>query len=193
MEDLIKLSHSTIDLGLVQDVVMDKIETMNLVAISIDRADACDEIRTNNNNYIKGIKEVIDEEKELYLKPFNEMVQPILDSIKPLEIATKDFANKILETKKEAFKLKVKEEWMNIGMALDGLLPPFEKVFDEKWYGKPSKVWKMALAERIQKENRRNDTNSFTINLDCDYNTLAEVESFLISKGIFYNVKVRED
>ena len=192
MEDLIKIGNDVIELDNLKNVVAARITRLEVVAIDGEHPEKCDAIRTDNNNFIKGYKARIESAIEEYTRPLRESLQPILDALNPLEIANKEFADKILESKKIAFKNEVKAMWQEFALAGDGDVPPFEKVYNEKWYGKSKITWMKLLAEAIQKENRKLNAQHFTIRLECDYNTLAEVESYLIDKQLNYKVEMED-
>lgn len=192
MEDLIIIGNESFDIGVLQDTIMAKVDTLNNIAIDPSRITALETIRTENNDFIKSYESRVKEVFDLVTAPVMEKLQPVLDSLKPLKEANKDFADKILDSKKESFKETVKAEWMNIGLAGDGDLPPFEKVYDDKWYGKARKVWMPLLSAKIKKVSQMNERHDFIVRVRCTYSELSEIEGLLIDKGNYYEIKVED-
>ena len=192
MEDLIVIGNESFDLGVLQDTIMLKVEQLDNIVIDPNRITVIEEVRTSNNDLIKSYENRVKEALDFVTASYRERLQPILDSLEPLKKANKEFADKILETKKMVFKETVRQEWINLGLVGDGELPPFEDCYDERWYGKARKVWLPLLAARINKLNQQNDTHLFCIKVRCDYKDLGEFENLLISKGNYYEIKVED-
>lgn len=129
-------------------------EKVEALAVTQGNVRSVEDIRTDNNAFIKGVKENIEEAKEKYLEPFTALEKQALEAIKPLEIANKEFSNKILEAKK-AKKLSEMEEYYRslIAPKDDGSFPYGEMPsFDEVAQGIPTSLAKDRLKEAIKEK-----------------------------------------
>ena len=168
--------------------INEKAERTLSLAVSKENATSLEKVRTENNKYIKSVKEKIEEARQEFLKPFNALEQQALEALKPLEEANKTLTQNILEAKKTAFREKVKEYWEQI-MTLDpdGLYTPFEEVYDPAWYGDSGKDWQSKLIAAIKKHNSKDLIQGcyFIIERAPKWK-LDEIEAFIISELVTY-------
>lgn len=94
------------------------------LAVTKDNCASLAEIRTDNNSFIKSVKEDIELAKEKYLEPFAKVEAEALECLKPLEVSNKEFATAINEAQK-AKKLEAMERYYRslIAPKDDGTMP----------------------------------------------------------------------
>jgi len=146
--ELVLPNNYSIDI--LNDEVANRIEKLNLVVVDPDNPKKCDDLRTETNNFIKEIKSNCDELVKKVSQPALDYIKPYLDSIDKLALANKDLSDRILNAKKENFKNKVRDKFIYLAeTSEDGVLIPFEEIYDEKWYGKTEREWFAALCSKV--------------------------------------------
>ena len=161
------------------------------IAITPDNITALESVRADTNKKLKEAKEAIAQAKEDYLKPFAEIEQSALARLKPLEDAARKFASDLLETKKAAFRDKVQAEWRILSMmSEDGVIAPFEEIYNPAWYGMPEKEWKPLLASSIKRHASKDERITLYLKLRCTNAEAGEVEGMLIQNHIVYEKEI---
>ena len=173
-----------VDLSELKEKTEHYIELMTFGAVSVEKPTLWDSVRTEIKKYIDTNKNLLNDARELYLKPFNEQAEPIIELIESLETAHKDFASRILDAKKIAFKKKVEEEFIVIVEANDGEWVDFEKVFDPKWYGKSTIEWTKLLVKKYRQiiDGKKDYEYHFALTSE----QLRDLETYLIKNEIDY-------
>ena len=191
MNELTRLDTINID-SLKEDCEL-LIKRMENVAICIDMPTVNDSLSHNIKEFVKEYLKIIDDARNVFLQPFEEMVKPIMDLIKPVSLGQKEFAAKILETKKLAFKEKVREEYDYIISASDdGIVIPFDELYDPTWYACANKKeWRDKLLKKYRKmvDDRYGIKKEYEIKVHITYNQLRELETLLFTNGYEYLIK----
>lgn len=127
-------------------------ERVNSLAITKDNVKALEDIRTDNNAFIKGVKENIKEAKEKYLEPFTKLENEALEAIKPLEDGNKAFSAKLLETKKQKLLEEMEEYYRSLIAPNEDGTMPYEEMprFDILIQGIPQTLAKAKMKEAIK-------------------------------------------
>ena len=161
------------------------------ICVSTKNITALEEIRAETNKKLKEAKDAISAAEKEYLKPFDEMRKAALAKLEPLEKATKKFSADILEAKKTAFREKVEEEWKILStMNEEGLVAPFEEVYDPSWYGMAEKDWKPLLIKAIKRHLTKDDEATVYLKLYCSKQEASQVENYLIENKITYEKEI---
>lgn len=167
--------------------ILERADTLNNLAVTKGNVLSLEELRTENSKLIKRYKDEIAKLKEEFLKPFTEQEALILAEIEPLEKALSDFSKRLLATKKDRFMDKVREQWERTSLSdPDGVVIPFEEVYDPTWYGKSESVWLSLLNASIQEKKDEQSPVETTITIKCGRSKLRGVFEYLISRGITF-------
>lgn len=157
------------------------------ICVSTKNLTALEEIRADTNKKIKEAKDAISSAEKEYLKPFDEMKKIALSKLEPLEKAAKKFSADILEAKKTAFREKVEEEWKILStMNEEGLVAPFEEVYDPSWYQLAEKEWKPLLIKAIKNYAHKDESAVLYLKLFCTKEDAFKVEKYLTENRIAY-------
>lgn len=167
-------------------VVQEKAALLRAQVITPENATKMEDLRKESNAYIKSIKNKIEEAKEEFLKPFTEKERQALEILAPLEEATKEFADAILNAKKTAFRNKVRERWEQL-CSVDGEIIDFDSLYDPSWYGKPEKVWLETLIARLKKAKTKDAPfkGVFFIEVGTQQNA-RDIEDYCIKNKVVY-------
>lgn len=175
----------------VKNVVERKVSVISddTQAIAPSNVARYEDLRTENNKYIKEIQGEVDSAKKDYLEPFNAIASQVTEALKPLVEANKSFADKILEAKKAKFKQDVREEFGLIARPdSNGELPDFETIFDPGWYGNKVADWKDKLKTKIRKSEVADESVKAYIRVECTKSQLDDLERYIISQLIHYDI-----
>ena len=185
MENLITLNGSVLELNTLKETVELKVETLSKVVVNPETPTTCDELRTDTNKFIKHYVDLIDSSVKEYRKQFD----PLVEILEPLKAANKELADRILEAKKNAFRKKVYDEYIFMATCSpDGNVPNFEDVYNEKWYNKTDKEWKMELA-KIFGEYATNEQKTTTyLKVNCGIVDLQKLVQFLKLNNYDYEI-----
>ena len=141
---------------ILKDDVANRIERLNLVVVDPDDPKKCEDLRTETNNFIKEIKSNCDELVKTVSQPALDYIQPYIDTINELALANKDLSERILNAKKQKFKDKVRDKFIYLAeTSEDGVLIPFEEIYQESWYGKTEREWFAALCSKVHAYKNR--------------------------------------
>lgn len=162
-------------------------------AITTSNAREYDTMRSETNAFIKDAEGRLKEAREEYLKPFEEAAKPIRDAIDGLKEANKGLAERILEAKKERFRLEMERRWFSWAQPdADGDIPSFDDAYDPRWFQLTKKDAETAMACALRKAYKRKRKVIVELAFGCDEATLDEVDAALARLGIKATRKVME-
>lgn len=171
--------------------VASKLAIMVNLAIAPSNAKQYDTLRKENNDYIKKVKDSIEEARKRYLAPFDEEAKKYLEAISPLEIANKDMSAKILEAKKIAFKEDMRHEFDLIAMPdADGEFPDFDEIYDPSWYAKTKATAKELMSYKVKAYCTRKDQTEACIMFKGTKEELRKLKAFARDEHI--DIEVNE-
>ena len=184
---------SQLDVADLRESVNIYIDRISSVALTLERPDEYDSLRTQINTFIKEQNKLLDDAFDKWDEPLREYLKEFTSLLENLTLANKDFSTKILETKKEAFRRKVREEYEYIvSVNENGEYIPFDLIYDPSWYNcKNRKEWVEKLRKAYDKELKRSDPTKreYEIQVECTLKELAELETLLITNNIYYKIE----
>ena len=174
--------------------IAERINRLQSVAITPDNVLKNEDLRTEVNAYVKGIKTQLKDLKEEFLKPFTEQERVVLATLKPLEDEAKIFADAVLEAKKIRFRETVRQEWTYlVQMDTEGNIAPFDEIYDDKWYGLPQKEWKPKLISAWKSYITSGEIVNATFHLESvSLEAVREIEKFIIEKRVMYRKEIEQ-
>lgn len=180
--EIIAIQNGTLEanLGELSDETNKRKERVNSLAITKDNAKALEDIRTDNNAFIKSVKETVKEAKDKYLEPFTKLESQVLETIKPLEESNKTFSSKLLETKKQKLFEEMNEYYRSlIAPNEDGALPYNEMPrFDVLIQGIPQTLTKAKMKEAIKERLESYQKVGIDVTLIGSHENLEKMKAY---------------
>lgn len=180
--EIIAIQNGTLEanLGELSDETNKRKERVNSLAITKDNVKALEDIRTDNNAFIKSVKETVKEAKDKYLEPFTKLESQVLETIKPLEESNKTFSSKLLETKKQKLFEEMNEYYRSlIAPNEDGALPYNEMPrFDVLIQGIPQTLAKAKMKEAIKERLESYQKVGIDVTLIGSHENLEKMKAY---------------
>ena len=184
----------------VKEQKIDIVEVVNVLTQIIEQFN---EIEVNEENYLEvettrklqltpfldKYTSVLKESEEEYLRPYKNLVEPLKTTLdKMLELDKKLKADVLLE-KKKAFKEEVRQEFYDLCniMCSDGVLPDFEEIYNESWYGKTKKNWREMLLKKINDSIHKEETLTGYIVCELTRSQANDLKRFLTERQIQFS------
>lgn len=181
-------------LATIQSEVEEKVNKIKNLAITPENAKRNEDLRKDNNAYIKDIKNSLNKAKEEYLKPFSEQEEKVLSVIEPLEIANKELSANILDSKKIAFKNYIKSEFELLAREdANGELPEFEDIYEPTWYGLTKIQARENLVAKLKKFAKRANKVKALILVNCTEEDYEELQHYIYTSRINAEFNKMED
>lgn len=180
--EIIAIQNGTLEanLGELSDETNKRKERVNSLAITKDNVKALEDIRTDNNAFIKSVKETVKEAKDKYLEPFTKLESQVLETIKLLEESNKTFSSKLLETKKQKLFEEMNEYYRSlIAPNEDGALPYNEMPrFDVLIQGIPQTLAKAKMKEAIKERLESYQKVGIDVTLIGSHENLEKMKAY---------------
>ena len=147
--------------------------------------------RKELTSYLDYLKGLMNESEQEYLKPYKDFVEPLKNAINELLAVESELKASVLNEKKIAFKEEVKQEFYSLCniVCMDGVIPDFEQIFEQSWYGKPKKTWKELLLKKITKATIKLERMTAYFVINTDTMQLEEIKTFMNEKNISYSLE----
>lgn len=180
--EIIAIQNGTLeaDLGELSKETNNRKGRIEALAITKDNVKALEDIRTDNNAFIKSVKETVKGVKEKYLEPFTKLENQVLETIKPLEESNKTFSSKLLETKKQRLLEELNEYYRSlIAPNEDGTLP-YEEMprFDVLIQGIPQTLAKAKMKEAIKERLESYQKVGIDVTLIGSHENLEKMKAY---------------
>lgn len=147
--------------------------------------------RKELTTYLDYLKGLMNESEQEYLKPYKDFVEPLKNAFNELLAVESELKASVLTEKKIAFKEEVKQEFYSLCniVCMDGVIPDFEQIFEQSWYGKPKKTWKDLLLKKIMKASATIERMTAYFVINTDTMQLEEIKTFMNEKNISYSLE----
>ena len=184
-----------------------KVDLPEIVEIVNSKAREYATIKVDENNYLyveaqrKNLTTILDnyrhvlvQGEEEYLQPFKSLVEPLKNALDTLSQQEKRLMESVLYEKKKAFREEVKAEFYQLCelACRDGVIPNFDEIYEEKWYGKPKKTWRESLLKKLDKATREDKPLTAYIIIDSVESEIELVKQFLFEHKIVFRIETVE-
>lgn len=177
----------------------DLVEIVNVIT---ELTKSMKSIEVNENNYlwvenqrktefsviIDTYKRVLSESEEEYLRPYKNLVEPLKNALDEILVVEKKLKDDILAQKKLAFKEEVRKEFYDLCniICVDGILPDFEEIYDERWYNKNKKEWKESLLKKIHESTKKDEVITAYIVVEMTKAQAKDLRTYLTTNNLLF-------
>ena len=173
-----------------------------IVSVITQLATTMKSIEVNENNYlwvenqrktefsviIDTYKRVLVESEEEYLRPYKNLVEPLKNALDEILVVEKKLKDEVLAQKKIAFKEEVKKEFYDLCniICIDGILPDFEEIYDERWYNKTKKEWRELLLKKIHESTQKDEVITAYVVVEMTKSQAKDLRAYLTTKKLLF-------